>query len=149
MRASDRDRALRLEAQDEEDLKVVSAALQDAIVRVGDLAHDPVRRTFTLVANRFRWERARRSRANERVRSALQIAGVLAVRARGLAREPEDAVAALLAVEFTPDPEPPGGAVMLIFAGGGAIAVTVECVDARLADVSRPWPTRRRPDHGD
>ena len=53
----------------------------------------------------------------------------------------------MLALTFEPDSEPPGGALILSFAGGGDLKVKVECVDAVLADVSDPWPTPRTPRH--
>jgi hypothetical protein len=145
--AGEGDKGLRLAAEDAEDLAVISAALQDAVVRVGDAEFDQAARRFVIAANRYRWERDRGRRARERVRAGLQLAGVLAVRSRGLDRSNPDAFAVLLSVEFDAAAEPPGGAVRLVFAGGGEIALDVECVDAILADVSRPWPTRRRPKH--
>ena len=63
-------------------------------------------------------------------------------------RSMKDGVISLLARTFEPG-EAPGGVVTLAFAGGGDIAVTVECVDAALADVSQPWRTPRRPGHGE
>jgi hypothetical protein len=134
---------LKLLAEDEDDLKVISAALQDAVLRVGDIAYEPKARQLTLALNRFRWEAGRR---RERVRAALQVGSVTAVQARKIRREAKDAVLELLAVGFEAA-EPPGGAVVLSFAGGGDIRVEVECLDAALADVSEPWPTPRAPKH--
>jgi hypothetical protein len=134
---------LRLRAEDAEDLKVVSAALQDAVAKVGDIRHDAQARTLTIALNRFRWEDERR---RERVRSALQLGGVLSVQARRVKREPADAVVELLALEFQPG-EAPGGELTVSFAGGGDLRCQVEAVDAVLADVSPPWPSRSRPRH--
>jgi hypothetical protein len=47
---------LRLLALDQEDLAIVSAHLQDAVVRVGDIAYLPKERRFALLARRFDWE---------------------------------------------------------------------------------------------
>lgn len=134
---------LRLRAEDAEDLKVVSAALQDAVAKVGDIRHDAQAHTLTVALNRFRWEEARRQ---ERVRSALQLGGVMSVQARRVKREPADAVVELLALEFEPR-EAPGGELTISFAGGGDLRCQVEAVDAVLADVSPPWPARSRPRH--
>jgi len=71
---------------------------------------------------------------------------VLSVKSRNLRREPADAVVELLAVAFEAS-EPPGGVVRLAFAGGGDVELTVECVDAALADLSAPWPTPSTPAH--
>lgn len=134
--------ALRLIAQDAEDLAVVSAALQDAVIKVGDIRFEPQARRLTLALNRYRWEGA----ARERVRAALQFAGVEAVQARRIRMRAPDAVLALLSIQFEPA-EAPGGTVTLAFAGGGDIRAEVECVEAVLADVSPPWPTTRTPRH--
>lgn len=137
---------LRLLAQDVDDLAVVSAALQDAMARIGDIVFEARARRLTVAFNRFRWERD--GRARERVRSGLQLGGVLGVQSRRLRRGAKDAVVELLAVTFEPG-EAPGGAVVFTFAGGGDLRAEVECLEAVLADVSTPWPTPRTPAHGD
>jgi hypothetical protein len=137
--------ALRLLAEDADDLAVISAALQDAVAKVGDLEWDPRGRRFTLALNRYRWE-APGMLLGGRVRAGLQFASVLAVKSRNLRREPLDAVVELLAVSFEPG-EAPGGEIRLAFAGGGDLVLVVECVDAALADISSPWPTPSTPAH--
>jgi hypothetical protein len=135
---------LRLLAEDAEDLAVISAALQDAIGQIGDIAYEPAERRVTLVLNRFRWESG--EGASERVRAGLQFGSVLAVKARKLKRDQPDAVVELLAADFEPG-ESPGGRVLLRFCGGGDLRLEVECIDAALADLSEPWPARRAPAH--
>ena len=137
--------ALRLLAQDAEDLALISAAVQDGVVKLGDVSYAPATRTLTLAMNRYRWEAPAGTRG-ERVRSALQLGGVEAVRSRGLPPGARDAVVSLLALEFEPG-EAPGGAVVLRFSGGGDLRAEVECLDAALADVSAPWPARAAPRH--
>ncbi|WP_374658562.1 DUF2948 family protein [Phenylobacterium sp.] len=134
--------ALKLLAQDAEDLKVVAAALQDAVGKIGDISYEPAARRLTLAFNRYRWE----AKGGERVRAALQVGSVLKVQARKLRRNAKDAVVELLNVEFEPG-EAPGGAVTFTFAGGGDLRAQVECLDVILADVSAPWPTPRTPRH--
>lgn len=139
---------LKLLAEDADDLKVISAALQDAVVKVGDIAYEPQARRLTLAGNRFCWESAG-SKGGERVRTALQLAGVTGVQARGIRRDSKDALTCLLAVEFEPSglDEDPGGSVIFRFAGDADLKVEVECLDAVMADVSSPWPTPRKPGH--
>lgn len=136
---------LRLLAEDAEDLQVISAALQDAILKVGDIHYEATARTLTIALNRFCWECGEGS-TSQRIRSALQLGGVMSVKARRLKREPKDAVVELLAVEFRPG-EAPGGTLMFSFAGGADLSVEVECVDAVLADMSDRWATPRSPKH--
>lgn len=133
---------LQLLAEDQEDLAVISAALQDAVAKVGDISFEARGRRLTIAFNRFRWEAGVR----QRVRSALQIGGVLSVQGRKIRRDRRDAILELLAIGFEPG-EPPGGVLTLSFAGGGDLRAEIECVDAVLADVSEPWPTPRAPAH--
>ena len=133
---------LRLLAQDEADLEIISAALQDAVATVGDITFEARARLLTIAFNRFRWEAGER----QRVRSALQLGGVLKVQARKLRRDRRDAVVELLALTFDAG-EPPGGALTFSFAGGGDLRAEIECIDAVLADLSQPWPTPRAPAH--
>jgi hypothetical protein len=136
---------LRLLAQDAGDLQVISAALQDAVCKVGDVRYEAAARRLTVELNRFRWEAG----ARERVRSALQFGGVLDVKARRIRRDAKDAVLEFLALSFEPNggEGDPGGCLTLTFAGGGDVRVEVEAVDTVLADVSAPWPTRSEPRH--
>jgi hypothetical protein len=139
--------SLKLLAQDAEDLAVISAALQDAVAKIGDIRWDASARTLTLACNRFRWEAAGQKKG-ERIRSALQLGDVTGVQARKLRRDAKGAVVELLSVAFEPG-EAPGGAVLLTFAGGGDLKVSVDCLDVILADVSDAWSTPRRPEHAD
>lgn len=134
---------LKLLAQDAGDLQVVSAALQDAVGKIGDIRFEQKARRLTLSFNRYCWETG----GGRRVRAALQFGSVERVEARRLRSDAPEAVVDLLSVVFEPAEEPPGGTVVLTFAGGGEMRVAVECLDVLMADVSEPWPTRRRPRH--
>ena len=135
---------LRLLAEDADDLKVIAAALQDAVGKIGDISYEPGAQRLTLALNRYRWE----GKGGERVRAALQVGSVQKVQARKLRRNAKDAVVELLDVSFEPG-EAPSGAVTFTFAGGGDLRAQVECLDVVLADVSAPWATPRTPKHED
>ena len=135
---------LRLLAQDADDLAIISAAMQDAVAKIGDINYEAKARLLTIAFNRYCWE----SGGSERVRSALQLGGVMKVQARKIRRGARDAVIEVLAVTFD-EGSAPGGLVTISCAGGGDLRAEVECVDAVLADVSEPWPTTRAPAHGD
>lgn len=155
-----RERPLRLLAHDPEDLRVISALVQDAVLTGADLHFDRPRRRFALLVNRFRWEDRQRAsiagRPFERVRALLAFGDVLAIAHQGFDRRDPDTVLSLLAIEFAPDnPAEPGtpagpGRITLVFAGDGAIALTVECLEVQLADVTRPHAalSRQAPGHG-
>ena len=138
---------LRLMAEDAADLDVISAAAQDALTRMGDCVFDKKARRFSTIVNRFRWEEAGRRGPYERVRAALSFESVLSVKTRRLRQDAPDALASILSLNFVPANDPPGGIVRMVLAGGGEIALDVECLDALLMDMEQAWPTPRRPDH--
>lgn len=136
-----------LAAEDAEDLQIVSAKLQDAVGRVGDLVWLPKARRFAALFNRFKWEH-KRGAGDLRVRSGLHFNGVQSVKSHKITRGDPDAVLSLLAVKFTPKgAEDPGGVVELLFSGGGTIKLDVEALDAGLSDVSGEWAALGRPEH--
>jgi hypothetical protein len=135
---------LRLLAQDPEDLAIISAAMQDAVAKVGEISYEAKARRLTVAFNRYRWETGE----SERVRSGLQLGGVLKVQTRKIRRGARDAVLEVLAVTFEPG-DAPGGTITISCAGGGDLRAVVECIDAVLADVSAPWPTPRTPTHAE
>lgn len=140
---------LTLAAEDAEDLDVISARLQDAVAQVKDLVWLPKSRRFAGLFNRFKWETADKKRsADLRVRTRLHFDDVKSVKAQKIRYDAPDAVLALLAIRFLPNgAEDPSGTVEMIFAGGAAIRLDVECIDAELTDVSSEWAARGRPNH--
>jgi hypothetical protein len=138
---------LKLVALDDEDLAVVSAHVQDAVLKVADLVYLPKENRFAIAMNRFIWEKAEGERRNyERCRTALVFDRVRSVRTSRIRRDQEDAVLELLAVHFDPT-DAPAGFVDLVFAGGGVVRLDVECIEARLADLGVVWTTAAMPRH--
>ena len=139
---------LKLCAFDEEDLAVLSAHVQDAVLKVGDLVYLPQEKRFAVAMNRFIWEKAAdgKRKAYERRRSALSFDRVTAVRTSRIDRKRKDAVLELLAVSFE-TADTPAGKVTLVFAGGGAVQLDVEVIEARLADLGAAWATSAKPEH--
>ena len=131
---------LRLLAEDADDLHIISAALQDAILRPVDIVWEPAARRVTLALSRFCWECG-----GTRVMAAMQFGDVITVKSRRLPRGPEHALE-LLAMDFEPG-EAPGGRVVMMFAGGGDLRIDVECLDAVLTDLSERWPAKIAPTH--
>jgi len=141
---------LRLMAGDAQDLKVISACLQDAVAKLGDFAYLPEKRRFAFVANRFLWECAGDGIAGifARVRAGAHFDDVISAQFQNLRADTKDAVVELLSIRFEPGDDG-AGVVMLDFAGGGAVRLEVESVNAFLSDMSEPWRTRARPAHED
>ena len=137
---------IRLAAADAEDLEVLSARVQDAVGKLKDFVWLPKQRRFVAALNRYRWEEGKG--AGTRVRAALRFDSVSTVQSSQVKQGAPDAVVSILAVRFTPGAEgDPAGMVELVLAGGGAIRLTVECIDAELVDLTGPWAAVARPDH--
>jgi hypothetical protein len=146
--APDESPALKLRAEDADDLAVLSACLQDALVAVRDLGYFADEKKFILIANRFRWESGLRPMAGEeghqRVLCAVTFGTVAGVSYRGFRRSDEKRILCLLAIRS----ETAGGeAILLEFAGAAAIRLDVARVLCHARDLGEPWPTRWRPQH--
>lgn len=139
---------LKLIALDPEDLKVLSCHLQDAVIRVGDMAYLKNEMRFAAIVNRFDWEQSAKidDATYRRRRSGLRFERVKSARLQGIDLKQKDAVLELLAVTFEPGAEP-SGALTLFFSGGGAIRLEVECIEAELRDLGAQWRTRLKPEH--
>jgi len=138
-----------LVALDEQDLTVVSANVQDAVAKVGDLSFQKGERRFVAVVNRFVWENRPGflRRNDERRRSALHFEAVRAVSSTGIDRDRPDDVLSLLAIRFVPGAEAPAGTLELVFSGDAAIRLDVDYIEARLADLGAAWEAAARPRH--
>ncbi|MEM6635429.1 MAG: DUF2948 family protein [Pseudomonadota bacterium] len=146
-------RPLRLAAADEEDLRIVSTLVQDAVLPVEEISWKPSARCFVILLNRFRWEdeenARKRGRAFERVQSVLAFEDVEKVEAQGVDPKEKDTVLSILGVSFKPG-EDGAGTVELVLSGDGGLRLTVEAINATLTDVTRPYvaPSGQVPDHG-
>ena len=147
MPAADR---LRLLALDAEDLAVLSAHLQDAVVKTGDMTWLPGQKRFALVLNRFAWEALetglRRKKTYQRRRTGLHFDRVATVQSSGIDLAGKENVLSLLAVQFLQS-EIPAGEIHLVFSGGGTIRLSVECLEAQLSDLGPAWSADHAPRH--
>ncbi len=138
---------LKLVALDNDDIEVLSAHVQDSVVRIGDIMWRPAEKRVVVVVNRFDWEGAQSLNPSfHRRRAALRFERVNAIKQRNVACSEKDAVLNLLAVEFVPT-DTPAGQVKLIFSGGAALRLDVECLEAELADLGPEWATAACPAH--
>lgn len=140
---------LKLVALDAQDLEIVSAHVQDAVMKVGDLSYRPSEKRFIIAMNRFVWENKSGffRQNNERRRSVLHFDSVRAVRTAGFSRDASEEVLSLLALRFEPGAEAPAGVIELICSAGAAIRLEVDFIEARLADLGAAWETSSRPLH--
>lgn len=137
---------LKLIALDTEDLEVVSAHVQDAVLKVEDMGFAQADRRFALLINRFDWTSTGARGKGERRRAALRFDHVTAARTAGFNPDAPDGVLELLAITFA-ETEAPAGTVTLDFAGGGSLALDVECLEARLHDLGAAWAAKAVPAH--
>jgi hypothetical protein len=138
---------LKLIALDGDDIEVVSAHLQDAVVKAADIRWRPAEKRLVVALNRFDWEAAQGAASQfRRRRAALRFERVTACKCRNCAATEKDQVLNLLAVSFQPTDQP-AGVVTLLFSGGAALRLEVECLEAELADLGPAWTTECRPVH--
>ena len=134
---------LKLSALDADDLGVISAAVQDALVAVRDCAYFKDEKRFVLLLNRFQWEADPSiDSAHSRTHSALVFNEVTAVRHHNIPLGEPDRMLELLAVTLEND-----GSVALRFATGRAIRLEIGRLACHLGDVGEPWPTPWKPAH--
>lgn len=141
---------LKLRAESDEDITVLSAVLQDAVTLMADMTYIPKERRFAAMFNRYLWEAEKLDAGLDacmRVRSGLHFDGVLKVTTLNMPPRQSTKVLELLAVESGPQEGGQGWDIVLVFAGGSIIRLEAECIDAYLSDIGAPWPARCRPRH--
>ncbi len=168
-RESDRaPRPLRLKAEDAEDLAVIAAFLQDAVVLVSDMGHMPQEGQFVFVANRFKWEETEdgpdgapdgeggeddpdlpdSDDAYERILCGVAFEDVVSVRYRGFDRRKRGSFLELLTIAVGEDPGKGGSTIIeLDFADGATVRLEADRLYCLVEDFGDPWPTRRKPRH--
>ena len=139
---------LKLIAKTEEDLRVVSAHLQDSIVSVGDIANLKKNKIFLIQLNRFMWEDVEKGvfRKNKRIRTVLKFENVLSAVSRNINQIKKDKFLDFLAIEtnITPDNN---YEMKIIFAGDSIIRVISEVIEVTLDDQGEAWDTKNKPKH--
>ena len=139
---------LKLIANSDEDLRVISAHLQDAIVSVADIANLKKNRIFLIQLNRFMWEDVEKGvfRKNKRIRTILKFENVIKVFAKNINLKKKERFLDFLAVEsfFMPDKS---YEIRLIFSGDSIIKIIVEVIEVTLDDQGTAWSSKTKPKH--
>jgi hypothetical protein len=138
---------LRLRASDLAGMTRIAAALQDALLPLSDMRFEAQEQRFIAVANRFCWESETASAPYNRVLSGLRFDTVARAQMKGIDVGKADRVLSLLTIACDPPTQETAGQVVLHFAGGGAVRLTLTSLSCALEDVSEPWPTQWRPKH--
>ena len=140
---------LKLIARTEEDIRVVSAHLQDSIVNVVDIANLKKNKIFLMQLNRFMWEDVEKGvfRKNKRIRTILKFENVMSVLSRNINQHKKDKFLDFLAIETNKTPDK-NYEMKIIFAGDAVIRVISEVIEVTLDDQGEAWDTKNKPKHG-
>ena len=139
---------LKLSGQNREDLKVISAYLQDCIVIISDIAFLKKNRTFVMLVNRFMWEDAEKGlfRENKRIRCAIKFENVISVESKNINQKNKKKPLECLAIKsnliFDEKYK-----INIFFAGGGIIAIILEVIEVIMYDIGKPWIVKHVPKH--
>ena len=139
---------LKLIARTEEDLRIVSAHLQDSIVSLADIAHLKKNKIFLMQLNRFMWEDVEKGvfRKNKRIRTILKFENVLKVLSKNISQRKMDKFLDFLAIESIKTPDN-NYEMKIIFAGDSIIRLVCEVIEITLDDQGEAWDTKNKPKH--
>ena len=141
---------LKLIAKTNEDLRVISAHLQDSIVSTTNIANLKKNKIFLMQLNRFMWEDVEKGifRKNKRIRTILKFDNVLEVISKNINQSSNDKFLDFLAIETHQMPDK-NYEMKLIFSGDSIIKIIAEVIEVTLDDQGEPWDTKNKPKHKD
>ncbi len=139
---------LKLIARTNEDLKVISAHLQDSIADIKNIANLKKNNIFLMQLNRFMWEDVEKGvfRKNKRIRTILKFDNVLEVNSKNIGQKLKDKFLDFLAIESNQMPDN-NYEMKLVFSGDSIIRVIAEVIEVTLDDQGEPWNTKNKPKH--
>ena len=139
---------LRLLGKNQEDLKVISAYLQDSVLIVKDIAFLKQNRTFVMMVNRFMWEDAEKGvfRQNKRIRCAVKFEEVIKVECKNINQKNKNKPLECLAIKCSSIFDETYK-IKIFFAGNSVITVTLEAIEVALHDLGKPWHVKHIPIH--
>ena len=139
---------LKLIARSEDDLRVVSAHLQDSIANVSDIANLKKNKILLMQLNRFMWEDVEKGvfRKNKRIRTVLKFENVLKVHAKNINQLKKDKFLDFLTIETNKMPDN-NYEMKIVFAGDSVIKIISEVIEVTLDDQGSAWDTKNMPKH--
>jgi len=139
---------LKLIARTNEDLRVISAHLQDAILNVTNIANLKKNKIFLMQLNRFMWEDVEKGvfRKNKRIRTILKFENIIKVISKNISQTDKDKFLDFLAIESNQMPDK-NYELKLIFSGDSIIRIIAEVIEVTLDDQGEPWDTKNKPKH--
>ena len=131
---------LKLIGRNQDDLKVISAYLQDSIVTVNDIAFLKQNRSFVMIVHRFMWEDVEKGAfgQNKRIRCAVKFEEVLKVKSQKINQKNKNKPLECLAIKCSPDSHETYK-IRIIFAGDSIITIISEVIEVTLHDLGKPW----------
>ena len=143
-----KEKNLKLIAKTEEDLKVVSAHLQDAIANISDVANLKKNRIFLMQLNRFMWEDVEKGvfRKNKRIRTILKFENVIKVHAKNINQSKGNKFLDFLTIEIKQMIDK-NYEMKIVFAGDSIIKILAEVIEVTLDDQGDAWDTKNIPKH--
>ena len=139
---------LKLIGKNKEDLKVISAYLQDSVVTVKDIVFLKKNRTFIMIVNRFMWEDIEKGvfRENKRIRCALKFDEVIGVKSKNINQKNKNRSLECLAIKSNLNSDN-NYEIKIYFSGDGIITLVLEAIEVIMQDLGRPWMVKSAPSH--
>ena len=144
----DKENNLNLIGKNEDDLKVISAYLQDSIVKTKNIVFLEKNRTFIMILNRFMWEDAEKGvfRKNKRIRCAVKFEEIFEVKSKNINQKKTEKPLEFLAIKTSMTNEDFFN-IKIFFSGGGIITLTSEIIEVLMNDLGRSWNVKYFPSH--
>jgi len=139
---------LKLLGKNQEDLKIISAYLQDSILIVKDIVFLKQNRTFIMIVNRFMWEDVEKEifRQNKRIRCAVKFEEVIKVECKNINQKNKIKPLECLAIKCSSIVDETYK-INIFFAGNSIITITSEVIEVALHDLGKPWNVKHIPIH--
>ena len=139
---------LKLIARSEDDLRVVSAHLQDSIANVSDIANLKKNKILLMQLNRFMWEDVEKGvfRKNKRIRTILKFENVIKAYSKNINQSKGNKFLDFLAIE-TYQMVDNNYEMKIVFAGDSIIKIIAEAIEVTLDDQGEAWDTKNKPKH--
>ena len=146
--SNDEKNNLKLVGKNEEDIKVISAYLQDSIVKVKNILFLKKNRIFIMILNRFMWEDVEKGvfRQNKRVRCALKFEEVIKVQSKNINQKNKKKILECLAIKFSSALDQTYK-MQIFFAGDSIITIISEVIEVTMKDLGKPWNVKYFPAH--
>ena len=140
--------SLKLLGKNQEDLKVISAYLQDSILIVKDIVFLKQNRIFIMIVNRFMWEDAEKGvfRQNKRIRCAIKFEEVLQVKSKEINQKSKNKHLECLAIKCN-EIINNNYEIKIFFSGNSIITLISEAVEVVMHDIGKSWNVKHIPKH--